>query len=784
MPPSDQSRIAADAMHPRIVDLWFALRGLKSTLSFMQSGAHPDDEISAMLAALRYRDGIALSYVCAVRGEGGQNDIGTETGADLGVVRTAEMEKAADVLDMSLYWLSQTPEDSIFDFGFSKSGVETLQHWGRDRVLRRFVEVVRREKPDILCPTFLDIPGQHGHHRAMTEAAHLVFDAAADPAFPGVDLPAWEISKLYLPAWSGAGGSYDDEVPPPPATLVVPVRGVDPVTGWSWERIGQQSRAFHRTQGMGRWVTQSAERDRPLHLARSRHEGPDTAVGDGLPRGLQDYADGAGAAAGPLRAAAKAMRKARRAFPDSKAILHKSCEALTHLRRAQDACPDGLRADLLHRLARKEAELARVIRLAAGVEVFGHVAQDWLRPGDLTALSIEKRQGDAEALDVSLDLPQGWQQIGDGIGPGAAAMPSDPYPPRHAPLFPAAPALQIRITAGGIASQTRLPLLVPPVVLPARTARLDPQGTVLNVAKDGRDIDVSLGGVAPENAAAGLKPPQGWQVRAAGNGFRIAAPGDVAEGLYALPLTLDGDPAQTLTRIAYPHIAPRVLARPAVLQVRAVHIALPDVRVGYIGGGSDRVAHWLAAMGVDVHEIGDAELGDPGYLAGFDSIVIGIFAMRFRAGLIQAMPALHRWTAAGGTLLTLYHRPWDNWDPDSVPPKRLEIGQPSLRWRVTDPTAAVRHLLPDHPLLNTPNAIGAQDWDGWHKERGLYFAKSWDAAYQPLLEMADPGEAPHRGALLSARVGDGRHTHCALILHHQMERLTPGAFRLMANLIA
>jgi hypothetical protein len=40
---------------------------------------------------------------------------------------------------------------------------------------------------------------------------------------------------------------------------------------------------------------------------------------------------------------------------------------------------------------------------------------------------------------------------------------------------------------------------------------------------------------------------------------------------------------------------------------------------------------------------------------------------------------------------------------------------------VTDPGAPVEHLVPDHPLLTTPNAIGPADWDGWDKERGLYF---------------------------------------------------------------
>jgi hypothetical protein len=49
--------------------------------------------------------------------------------------------------------------------------------------------------------------------------------------------------------------------------------------------------------------------------------------------------------------------------------------------------------------------------------------------------------------------------------------------------------------------------------------------------------------------------------------------------------------------------------------------------------------------------------------------------------------------------------------------------------------------------------------------------------------MSDAGEAPLRGALLSARIGKGRHTHTSLVLHHQLDRLVPGAFRLMANLV-
>jgi hypothetical protein len=137
----------------------------------------------------------------------------------------------------------------------------------------------------------------------------------------------------------------------------------------------------------------------------------------------------------------------------------------------------------------------------------------------------------------------------------------------------------------------------------------------------------------------------------------------------------------------------------------------------------------------------------------------------------------------GGHLVTLYHRPTDGWDPDRTPPRHLVIGSPSLRWRVTDPSAPVTVLKPDSPLLTSPNRIEASDWQGWDKEMGLYFAADYDSAYEELLSLNDPGENPLKGSLISARIGRGRHTHVTLVLHHQLDKLVPGAFRLLANLV-
>ena len=50
--------------------------------------------------------------------------------------------------------------------------------------------------------------------------------------------------------------------------------------------------------------------------------------------------------------------------------------------------------------------------------------------------------------------------------------------------------------------------------------------------------------------------------------------------------------------------------------------------------------------------------------------------------------------------------------------------------------------------------------------------------------MQDPGEAPQRGALLTAPVGRGRFTYVTLALFRQLPAGVPGAARLLANLVA
>jgi hypothetical protein len=165
-----------------------------------------------------------------------------------------------------------------------------------------------------------------------------------------------------------------------------------------------------------------------------------------------------------------------------------------------------------------------------------------------------------------------------------------------------------------------------------------------------------------------------------------------------------------------------------------------------------------------------------------DTIVVDIRALR-SPSVCAAFPRLLDFVEGGGRLVVFYHKDVEfNLESAGIrgAPYPLVVG----KGRVTREDAPVRLLLPDHVIFNHPNKIRPKDWDGWKQERGLYFPSEYDARYQELLVMNDPGLPAERGSMLYTRYGKGDYVYCALAIYRQLKSLHPGACRLFANLIS
>jgi LmbE family N-acetylglucosaminyl deacetylase len=137
-----------------------ALNRLDVVASVLHTGAHPDDENSALLSYLARGEGVRTAYLSATRGEGGQNLVGPELFEALGVIRTEEL-LAARRLDAAQQFF--TPN---YEFGFSKSAEEGLTKWRREQVLGDFVRVIRQFRPEIIISRFTGTARDgHGHHQ-------------------------------------------------------------------------------------------------------------------------------------------------------------------------------------------------------------------------------------------------------------------------------------------------------------------------------------------------------------------------------------------------------------------------------------------------------------------------------------------------------------------------------------------------------------------------------------------------------------------------------------------
>jgi hypothetical protein len=134
----------------------------------------------------------------------------------------------------------------------------------------------------------------------------------------------------------------------------------------------------------------------------------------------------------------------------------------------------------------------------------------------------------------------------------------------------------------------------------------------------------------------------------------------------------------------------------------------------------------------------------------------------------------------GGNLIVQYNRSNSDNAKTRIGPFPFTISN----GRVTEENAAVQFIHPDNPILHYPNQITQKDFDGWIQERGIYFAAHADPQYQEIFSMHDTGEEDQQGSLITSAYGKGNFTYTGLVFFRELPAGVPGAYRLLANLIA
>ena len=232
--------------------------------------------------------------------------------------------------------------------------------------------------------------------------------------------------------------------------------------------------------------------------------------------------------------------------------------------------------------------------------------------------------------------------------------------------------------------------------------------------------------------------------------------------------------------IAYEHIPTITYFPKAKANLVKPEIKIVGKKIGYIIGAGDKVPEALAAMGYDVTFLNEADISE-NILRQFDAIVVGVRAYNLFEYLSNRNEILNRYVENGGNLIIQYIR------GNQVGSKSIEVGPYPFSTgstRVTEENAKVHFLLPNHPAFNFPNKITEKDFEGWVQERSTYQVEQSDSHYEKLIGMNDTGEPESNGSLMTAKYGKGNFAYVSLVLFRQLPAGVPGAYRLMANLIA
>ena len=778
--------------------------------SVLYIGAHPDDENTALLAALAQGRCYRTAYLSITRGEGGQNLLGPEQGEMLGLIRTQEL-LAARRIDGAEQFFTRA-----IDFGFSKTSEETLRFWGKEKTLADVVWVIRTFKPDVIVTRFTPTLGGHGNHTASAILAEEAFRAAADPTrFPDQLQYAspWQAKRIV---WNGFRPLQTDTLQKALPLVSIDNGAYSPLLGKSFTEIAGEGRSMHKSQGMGAGQNRGESLNYFLHTAGdsakkdlfdgintgwSRVKGADS-VGKILDEAFRKFDDEAPAHSIPLLF--KALNLLNTLTQDPWISFKK--EKLTHVILAcagawiDAATPDnsaipGGDVKLTMTIVTRSAYpfvLERIVMPVGGIDTLFHSKLETNRPlrSNFT-LKLPEQINYSQPVWLMEQPTIGSYNISDQLLIGQP----ENVPPIIIAVILSSPEGTIKVNVplrqrvvDPIEGELVVPFeIVPPVIVNVQ------EPVVLFPDVSERKIILSLKASIPNaRGTVRLKMPEFWNVVPERSEFQFQNKGEEQtfsfsvrpfNGAKSGTFTGEVEIGKTIVDLGlqtaqYKHIPPQILFPHAEGKLIRVALRTNGRTVGYIMGAGDEVPSAIRQIGYSVTFLTDDELAE-GNLDQYDVIVAGVRAYNTRPKLRVHQQRLMDYIKRGGTYLVQYVTA-QRVESENIGPYPLNIS----RDRVTEEDAKITFINRNHPLLTTPNKINEEDFKGWIQERGLYFADRWDAKYDSVLSCHDANEPDRTGGLLTTKYGKGYYVFCAYAFFRQLPAGVEGAYRLFANILS
>jgi LmbE family N-acetylglucosaminyl deacetylase len=810
-------------------DIYMQLKKMNVLGSVLYIAAHPDDENNGFLPYLAKEKLYRTGYLSLTRGDGGQNLIGSEQGIELGLIRTQEL-LAARRMDGAEQYFSRA-----YEFGYSKSADEALRIWDREKVLSDVVWVIRQFKPDVIIARFPgDARAGHGHHAASSILANEAFKAAADPKkFPEQlkYVNVWQAKRIVWNTFNFGGNNTTSN-----DQLKIDVGGFNPLLGESYGEIGGEARSMHKSQGEGRPRRRGPNVE---YFVTTGGDTPKTSLMDGIDINWSRVHNGESIAQNINQIIHDYNFEHPENSVDSLVELYKRIQRMDDhgvwwnqkLKELQNiilAC-SGIFAEatcdneyavrgekmninfFVNKRSNANIHLESIAMNTAETNSFDSTLHVKLA----TNQNISFNKSFFVSNSKELTQPYWLQNQMSGIGMFNVEDQSLIGKAENDAAYTARFVFQANDISFIVQKPVQYKMLDPVkgevyqplVVISPLIVSLSPDILLTHVEQAHKNIaNPSLQLQYKSNFAA-AQVPVSIRLKQAdsvvykkdtlidfevGKIYHLVLP---LKAFYrpqldqhisaAIAITVNGtqhEYSHYLRAIKYDHIPNMHYIYKDNIVVLNDTIKTVGKKIGYIIGAGDKVPDALEQLGYEVKYLTEADVVDEN-IKKFDAIIVGIRAFNIYEWLSNKNDVLNRYVQNGGNLIVQYLK------SNTVGLKNIKVGPYKFivnsGSRVTEENATVNFVLPAHSVLNYPNKIADADFKNWVQERSTYQAEQLDPHFETPLSMKDSGDKEEtKGSLAIAKYGKGNFAYVSLVLFRQLPAANPGAYKLMANLIA